>query len=66
MSLLSLVYLLSTTVIQMMLGEVEAAGSRDQKWKLDPRGRMIHKASGKLLALTGQGQVCRGAIMGRN
>ena len=46
------------------MGEVEAAGSRDQKWKLDSRGRMIHKASGKLLALTGQGQVCTTRCVG--
>ena len=31
--------------------EVAGAGSREQRWRLTDKGRLVHKASGKLLCL---------------
>ena len=42
---------------EVSLGEVEAAGSRSQKWRLDKRGRLVHKASEMLLKLHREGRV---------
>jgi len=39
------------------LSEVEAEGVPSQKWKVDPKGRMLHKASKFFLCLTGEDKV---------
>lgn len=41
----------------LVMEEVEAAGDKSQKWKLDGRGRLLHKGSNRLLAHLGQGRV---------
>jgi len=35
----------------LWLEEVDAAGKKEQRWRVDGKGRMVHKASNKLLAL---------------
>jgi len=39
------------------LKEVEAAGDKKQKWRLDPKGRFLHKASNQVLCYEGNGKV---------
>jgi len=36
--------------------EVDQEGNKKQKWRLNEKGRMIHKASARLLSLAGQGR----------
>lgn len=41
----------------LWLEEVDAAGNREQRWRVDGKGRMVHKASNQLLALLPRGRV---------
>lgn len=40
-----------------VLRQVEAAGDKKQKWRLDPKGRFLHKASNRVLCYEGSGVV---------
>lgn len=39
----------------LWMEEVDAAGNREQRWRVDGKGRMVHKASNRLLALEQRG-----------
>jgi len=40
-----------------VLKQVEAAGDKNQKWRLDPKGRFLHKSSNRVLGYEGSGVV---------
>merc|ERR1712080_257176 len=42
---------------QLRIEDVDGAGDMDQKWKRDGKGRVVHKGSGRLLAIHSDGRV---------
>jgi len=42
---------------EVTLTPVEAAGDKSQKWRLDPKGRFVHKASNRVLSVVGRDEI---------
>jgi len=42
---------------EVTLTPVEAAGDKSQKWRLDPKGRFVHKASNRVVSVVGRDEI---------